>query len=452
MTPTSWTLKALMENNKKMPVEKQFLNILHEDQTFYKNLFLGYKNKFEKLQKMILNNDFLTKAQKEKGLDLFCKTQKINNICKKFYNKLKYRITPFADITTDLVGNSFDDIKDNNIIILIQDNRKYKFRVSDLINIITMKLKYSAGLTPDPRIPKNPYTNKSFKKYNLYNIYFHIRFNTSFIISNIISSAFISGFDINKFEELIYPQLKDFAIKNYIENASTNAIYREILSMMARNKRLFQNRTFNLDPPREFKLLALQKMKNVYSYYIIYISSCNTITKRKAHRTFIKNAEEFIKNNPKFGRKIVRIIRSRYCPSSIEDIEDDEDTEEEEDDEDIEDIEDIEDDEDIEAIENLMHFMETAQEDVEDIEEVEDVIHLMRDAVAVVVGDAENVEEIESVIMADYAEDVEDVEDVEDIEDVEDEDVEDEDVEDVEDVDYDHRTQGTGRRVRRRGE
>ena len=284
MTPTSWTLNTLMNTNKQRTLKKQILNILHEDQTFYKNLFLSnIKNKFKALYQMILNNAFLTEKQKEKGMALFCKTQKIINICKKFYNKLKYNITPFADIATDLVGNSFDDIKDNNIMILVQDNRKYRFRVSDLINIITMKLKYSTDLTPDPRIPTNPYTNKSFKKHNLYNIYFHIRFNTSFIISNIISSAFISEFNIIKFEELIYPQLKDFAIKNYIENASMNTIYREILSMMARNKKLFKNRTFYINPSRDFKLIALQKMNNVYSYYIISISSCNTITRRKSH-------------------------------------------------------------------------------------------------------------------------------------------------------------------------
>ena len=65
-----------------------------------------------------------------------------------------------------------------NSICLFQENKKYYFRINDLINIINNALCNSPNFFSDTLITKNPYNNIAFNKSTLYNIYFNITTKT----------------------------------------------------------------------------------------------------------------------------------------------------------------------------------------------------------------------------------------------------------------------------------
>ena len=102
------------------------------------------QDKFKFLQKYIINNKLLTNSLKEQLFNIFNKTQyyyfKLNNSIFKY----KYKKADYYNYNHDLNCNLLSTLK-NKILITIYDNQNnlnYKFRISDLINIINNSLLY----------------------------------------------------------------------------------------------------------------------------------------------------------------------------------------------------------------------------------------------------------------------------------------------------------------------
>ena len=81
-----------------------------------------------------------------------------------FAKYLKIKYTKNSSVTTDLCLNSLDNYPQHLKINIIQKNRVYTFRLSDMIQLWYKSLTKSVTFSPFPEIPRNPYTNIKFNK------------------------------------------------------------------------------------------------------------------------------------------------------------------------------------------------------------------------------------------------------------------------------------------------
>ena len=84
-----------------------------------------------------------------------------------------------ATITADVV------LAKNIAHILLENNTRYHFRLSDLVNYWIESLNNSQGLFSKPLVLTNPHTNLEFSIHNLYNIYFKL-LDSGFTIPTIV--------------------------------------------------------------------------------------------------------------------------------------------------------------------------------------------------------------------------------------------------------------------------
>ena len=150
-----------------------------------------YRSKYEFLNKNYINNAFMRKMDKEKTfLSLFSKINRIYNALNKFTYMYKYKKSKLI-VDTDLCLNKIES-GSPHIIEIFQENKRYLFRLQELLSIINTALTNAPGFFCEPLMIKNPYNNIPFNKSTLYNIYFSIKFNI-----NIYSDLFFKFFRLN---------------------------------------------------------------------------------------------------------------------------------------------------------------------------------------------------------------------------------------------------------------
>ena len=177
------------------------------------------QSKFQILQFYIING-FLNHEQKEHIWDLFNKAQKIYLGFVKFAFLYRFKKASLFEMNKDLFYNSLDKFPENQKITILHKNKKYIFRLTDLIQCWRKALTNSEDLFPTILDLKNPYTNLPIKKYNLYNIYFKMHFSTlqnHFLIQEFFNLNFNKKHFATKFSII----LKDIAIINYIDSGAT---------------------------------------------------------------------------------------------------------------------------------------------------------------------------------------------------------------------------------------
>ena len=146
----------------------------------------------------------------------------------------------YTQKTEDLVGDSLSLLKPHLKINILQKNTKYTFRISDLLNIWMKSLTYTSAMTPQPKIPRNPYIGLEFNTHHLYQIYFHIRFYTNFNIPIYLFNFFKNEFNIVDFRKQMYTLLRDDAITTHINDSSISVLYFDILNMINGNQTQFK--------------------------------------------------------------------------------------------------------------------------------------------------------------------------------------------------------------------
>ena len=130
---------------------------------------------------------------------------------------------------TDLCLNNLTNYPENQKITLIHYKKKYIFRISDLINIWVKSLSSNGDLYPEPRLPKNPYTNLEFNLGHLANIYLHAR-KLDFNIPILITLFWQNSLDMEKFRTEGYPMLKEAAVRNYMCDNSQETLFYDIIN------------------------------------------------------------------------------------------------------------------------------------------------------------------------------------------------------------------------------
>lgn len=245
------------------------------------------------------NNPFSNMSQKELLLNLFQKTQKMYYILSKFVTLCKCKIID-VKVNTDLNLNKIE-LNDERCIEIFQNNSKYYFTISDLINIFNSSLTYTTDFFAESYIPKNPYTNKEFTTGILLKIYLAIRYS-KFKIPLLIEMFHKSCYNINIFIKTYDYFIREEIIKNFVKNSSDEDKYdciKEILSLKCFRKKIKISEGF----PKKVLVKALNPY--IYFYLMSTYSLRPSYKQWEYHITLKKTLLHFFKINFKFGRQVL---------------------------------------------------------------------------------------------------------------------------------------------------
>ena len=196
--------------------------------------------------------------------------------------------------------NPIDVTKKNHITIL-QNGKRYFFSCGDIINIINTALSNAPDFFVDPLISKNPYNNIPFNKSTLYNIYFFIK-KSNHIMPVLIQNYFLSNFNIHVFVKENESIIRDIAIHNYVFKTSHTLLHNSVFNMI---KKYDKKKIISIN--RDFPSDMLVEIMRPYLY--LYYINKYSFMKNKIESSYYElryKLQQFIKFNPKFGRKYVK--------------------------------------------------------------------------------------------------------------------------------------------------
>jgi hypothetical protein len=245
-----------------------------------------------------INNIFFSKEQKEQIMTIFQKTQKAYLSLVKFANQVRHKIAK-ERITTDLRMEPIDP-NSRYAYPFVQMGSKYWFTLSDLINIIQIRITNSENMFSSPTFPKNPYNNIRFTTTEMYNIYYAIK-STYATVPKWIQLFFESGFDLKQFTFDNEMHLREHYIKHYVCNGETNDLYEEIINMLKEYNSLFGKLRISRDFPKKDFVDIFRPYLLLYMYSVSYVSG--TAKKYNADEVIYRKLKQFAKFNENFGRK-----------------------------------------------------------------------------------------------------------------------------------------------------
>lgn len=253
------------------------------------------ENKFKFLNKSILNV-FFNVNDKSKMFDLFTKVQKTYHAFSRFARIYRFKKSELQ-INHDLYLNP---ITTQKYMTILQNGKKYMFTATDLINIMNTALSNAPHFFVEPLIAKNPYNNIPFDKSTFYNIYFFLR-KTDYKMPILIEKYFLADFDITSFYFENESIIRDIAIHNFVFKSDTKLLYPSVINMI--NKYDTKNiLTISEQFPKN-KLVDIMR-PYLHLYYITKYSFMFN-KKENAYAELTYKFKQFIKFNPKFGRKYI---------------------------------------------------------------------------------------------------------------------------------------------------
>ena len=244
-----------------------------------------------------MGNIFFSKEYKKTYFYLFSKIQKIYFCLIKFIHICKIKKTKLQ-VDTDLSMNSIHDMNDRNKIYIIQNNAKYLFSISDLINIIENSITHAINFFVDPIMPKNPYTNMIFNNSDLYNIYFYHK-NSTFILSHLFHLWFLSNFNLDYFITCHEAVIRDFLIYKFIFNSPVNILHTKVLIMLNENP---FTRQLNIHKNFPKKMLVDIMRPFLFCKYMYKYGIMGLDKTRSYEAILYDKLYEFYKYNHCFGR------------------------------------------------------------------------------------------------------------------------------------------------------
>jgi hypothetical protein len=236
----------------------------------------------------------------ETGLVQFSRIQRLYHILLRFVNRCKTRRCKIYDVDEDLCLVPFDTLDPRKIIRIKQQGCIYRFNIHDLVNIITTSLTNQYFMIPDPRAPKNPYTNVEFERHHIINIFVRI-WELKIKMRPLLYYYFQSNFHIEKFKNRNRLMLCDMSIDSglTLETIITQDIATDLLNLIQTYSNPFLQ--IHLHPLFPLKLLYRIFRPYLKLYYKTKLHNCPVLEERLRHGLCC-----FALFNPQFGRKYVR--------------------------------------------------------------------------------------------------------------------------------------------------
>lgn len=234
---------------------------------------------------------------------LFNKIQRIYYVLVRFVNICKYKKAKII-VDMDLQLNEIKE-KEIGVLSILHNGKKYLFKSYELVKHINMCLTNSPNFFASPLQIKNPYNGIPFNKSTLYNIYFYIKYNTNMQIE-LFHKFFINNFNILLFGIENEPIIREYAIKNYINNSTNDILKSHILNMLD-DYNFYCPLTNKIEIDNHFPNNKLIKILKPYlKLYLYSLYSLNIEKKRYYQNLLYKKLLLFNKYNNRFGQKIVR--------------------------------------------------------------------------------------------------------------------------------------------------
>ena len=232
-------------------------------------------------------------------LNIFSKLQKIHNAFNKLAKIFLFkRAKQYNEY--DLVLDEIPDYESEKkfYITLKEHGIKYTFLLSELNNIIFNSLTYHDDYFIESHEIKNPYTNLTFSKENLYNIYFKLLQRNitphELFVKYINCNLHLTSFIINHQVEI-----RDYIIYKEAYNMNKNDAIEHIENMLNDYLNIVLCYGFNKE-----KLIYFYK----YLYNYLYgLYGMNEYKKRVINRSLKSQLRLFKMANVNFGRKIYHI-------------------------------------------------------------------------------------------------------------------------------------------------
>ena len=177
--------------------DKLMLSVIEEYKDNNVTMCVLYNN-YIKLA--IHNNALLSTKEKNGYIDVLIKNNRIVNICKKFYFKIKKNLINKSKPINECELCSLDTYdKTNNNIYIYSNNKKWWFSISTMNTIIS---NYLASICSETlrNISKpicNPYTGEKLTYSQLYSVYFQLKKYNN--VSNLFSLLQMCNFSYRQF-------------------------------------------------------------------------------------------------------------------------------------------------------------------------------------------------------------------------------------------------------------
>lgn len=264
----------------------------------YKEFDISYK--FQTF-KNIIDNNFLSKEQKDSFIQLFQNAQKkYKQFCKLAY-LWKWKKAN-CNITHDLYMTPITSDK-YYVLSILQYGVKYIFSKNDLINIIKNSLAHSPYVYAEPLSIKNPYNNLPFEKCILYNIYFFMKTNL-FTLPPIFHEYFMCNFHLKVFRDNNECLIRNIYIEKLLDR-NNKYLLRNINNMInSYNKSKPDNMKISIDTDFPNDIL-IKAMKPYLKLYYTKNYSLDITEKNKCANDLNYYLYQLKKNNHNFGRKII---------------------------------------------------------------------------------------------------------------------------------------------------
>ena len=250
--------------------------------------------------KDIWSSTFFDIHEKAALKNLYIKSKKIKNSLLYFLRLCRWKKAVTYSMNTDLYLNSLDDFPDSQKIILMENNTKYPFRLSDLVNCLTVCLTNSSGLFSKPLRLKNPHTNIEFSIHNLYNIYFKL-LDSKFNIPLCIRGFFQCEMLTSKFLYKYYTVLKEKTISNFSKSDNLYEKFEHILNMFHAYREDIDYLTIVNHPPHYVKTTLCKNLHNPLFYYLKSKYSCNPLIRKEFKLKSKTSMITYLNKNPNFN-------------------------------------------------------------------------------------------------------------------------------------------------------
>jgi hypothetical protein len=275
-----------------------------------------YLSKLQLYKRHIFDIDtYLIKPnEKTDMIDIFSLYQKTYFALSRFINIYKQKnIYKKYDCDTDLNLTPLKQLNQRNIIQLVENDTVYKFSIYDLIKIIKNSLHSNKYLIVKTKHPSNPYTNKPFSTHNLYNIYFHVLFNTNIVLPHYIYNYFQNNLNIEYHKVSNSFDLKINAINDYIDNEDDDIIFDNIIDLFNYLNRLFDDAFYKTKYFREKNIdyiLSISKDMLIYFFAIQYFTP-GSLEYNYCIKSLERYYNKFKIKYPNFNKKRIRFY-SKY--------------------------------------------------------------------------------------------------------------------------------------------
>lgn len=286
--------ESMLPPEKRRGLEKQFLIMfILSNRVTVQTRLRFFRDSYENL--------FMNDETREKFLNYYMKIQRTYRVLSKFAFLCKHKSSSVF-MNKDVYLNTLEE-NHPRVFTLVQHNKKYLFSITDLINILNTSLGNSFFFVSEPLPCKNPYTNIPFNKSTLYNIYFFIK-KTNFIMPPMFYQYFLSNFNLRKYFEDNEELIREYSIRQYVNNTDTEELYHEIKSMLKGDK-YGKKMKINPEFPKE-KLVTIMR-----PYLELYYKGTHTINEEKRERyidLFDFKIKRFYEYNKTFGYAVMNKV------------------------------------------------------------------------------------------------------------------------------------------------